>query len=580
MDLESLRRGIRKNLVFFVLSILFSILALSLDMFNPRIVQEIIDGVIIGGRMEDLSRLLLFLSIITLSRVLLGYGRGYFMDLGGSALASDIRVDLLKHLQTLPLSFFDQINTGELMSRIKEDIDNVWFTFGFALMFFVEQVFYFIIAGIILFGINRELTLLIVLLLPIIGYIAYKLEVRIDKVYGEISDQGVRLNTTAQEDIAGIRVVKSFGRERHEIEKFFRENHRNYELNVKQAKTLASYGPWMDFLTNISIAIAITIGGLFVIRETMSVGTLVAFSTYVSMLVWPMRMLGWLINALSQCRASLKKIDRFFKEKPEREVIGTPVMLKEIRGNVSFRDVSFKYKDEYVLKNINFELKEGKTLAIMGTTGSGKTTLINLIGRFYEPWEGEILLDGVDIKNISLEVLRSAISYVPQDVFLFSDTVLENIRLGSQVPEEEIIKALETARAYNFVMNLPEGLDTIVGERGLGLSGGQKQRLSIARALVRRARILILDDVTSSLDMETEHYVQRAIEKHYGDFTKIIIAHRVSAVKNADEIIILENGEIVERGTHQELLALRGRYFDIYQEQYGKYILDFEEEMV
>jgi ATP-binding cassette subfamily B protein len=293
-----------------------------------------------------------------------------------------------------------------------------------------------------------------------------------------------------------------------------------------------------------------------------------------------MRMLGWLINALSQCRASLKKIDRFFKEKPEREVIGNPVMLKEIRGNVSFRDVSFKYKDEYVLKNINFELKEGKTLAIMGTTGSGKTTLINLIGRFYEPWEGEILLDGVDIKNISLEVLRSAISYVPQDVFLFSDTVLENIRLGSQVPEEEIIKALETARAYNFVMNLPEGLDTIVGERGLGLSGGQKQRLSIARALVRRARILILDDVTSSLDMETEHYVQRAIEKHYGDFTKIIIAHRVSAVKNADEIIILENGEIVERGTHQELLALRGRYFDIYQEQYGKYILDFEEEMV
>jgi len=580
MDLESLRRGIRKNLVFFVLSILFSILALSLDMFNPRIVQEIIDGVIIGGRMEDLSRLLLFLSIITLSRVLLGYGRGYFMDLGGSALASDIRVDLLKHLQTLPLSFFDQINTGELMSRIKEDIDNVWFTFGFALMFFVEQVLLYYLAGIILFGINRELTLLIVLLLPIIGYIAYKLEVRIDKVYGEISDQGVRLNTTAQEDIAGIRVVKSFGRERHEIEKFFRENHRNYELNVKQAKTLASYGPWMDFLTNISIAIAITIGGLFVIRETMSVGTLVAFSTYVSMLVWPMRMLGWLINALSQCRASLKKIDRFFKEKPEREVIGNPVMLKEIRGNVSFRDVSFKYKDEYVLKNINFELKEGKTLAIMGTTGSGKTTLINLIGRFYEPWEGEILLDGVDIKNISLEVLRSAISYVPQDVFLFSDTVLENIRLGSQVPEEEIIKALETARAYNFVMNLPEGLDTIVGERGLGLSGGQKQRLSIARALVRRARILILDDVTSSLDMETEHYVQRAIEKHYGDFTKIIIAHRVSAVKNADEIIILENGEIVERGTHQELLALRGRYFDIYQEQYGKYILDFEEEMV
>lgn len=549
-------------------------------MFNPKIVQEIIDGVIIGGKVSDLPRLLLFLSIITLSRVFLGYGKEYFMDLGGSALATDIRINLFSHLQTLPLSFFDKINTGELMSRIKEDIDNIWFTFGFGLMFFVEQVFYFTIASVILFRINWELTLIIIMLMPIVGYIAYKLEVKIDEVYEEISDQGVRMNTTAQEDIAGIRVVKSFGREKYEIEKFFKENHRNYELNLKQAKTLARYHPWMDFLTNISVALAITIGGLFVIKETMSVGTLVAFSIYVSMLVWPMRMSGWLINLLSQCRASLRKIDRFFKERPEKRVIGDPVILNEIKGNISFRNVSFKYQDEYVLKNISFELKEGKTLAIMGITGSGKTTLINLLGRFYEPWEGEILLDGVDIKNIDLGVLRSAISYVPQDVFLFSDTVLENIRLGTQVSEEEIIKALEVARAYNFVMNLPEKLETIIGERGIGLSGGQKQRLSIARALVRPAKILILDDVTSSLDMETEHYVQRAIEKYYKDVTKIIIAHRVSAVKNADEIIILENGEIVERGIHEELLNLRGRYFEIYLEQYGKYILDFEEELV
>lgn len=549
-------------------------------MFNPRIVREIIDVVIIGGKTKDLSRLLLLLSIIALSRVFLMYGRDYFMDLGGSALATDIRVNLFKHLQTLPLSFFDQINTGELMARIKEDIDNIWFTFGFGLMFFIEQVFYFVIASIILFNINWRLTLFIILLMPVVGYIAYRLEVKIDEVYGEISDQGVKMNTTAQEDIAGIRVVKSFGRERYEIERFFRENYRNYELNLKQGRTFARYYPWMDFLTNISVALAITIGGLFVIRETMSIGTLVAFSSYVSMIVWPMRMSGWLINLLSQCRASLKKIDRFYREKPEKKVIGTPVRVKEIRGDVTFRNVSFKYKDKYVLKNINFELREGKTLAIMGMTGSGKTTLINLLGRFYEPWEGDILIDGIDIKDIDLDTLRGAISYVPQDVFLFSDTVLENIRLGVEVPEEEIIKALETARAYNFVMNLPEKLETIIGERGIGLSGGQKQRLSIARALVKPARILILDDVTSSLDMETEYYVQRAIEKYYRDVTKIIIAHRVSAVKNADEILILEDGEIVERGTHQELLEIRGRYFDIYQEQYGKYILDFEEEIV
>lgn len=578
--MKFLNEGIKKNLGFFILSISFSLIALTLDMFNPRIVREIIDVVIIGGKTKDLSRLLLLLSIIALSRVFLMYGRDYFMDLGGSALATDIRVNLFKHLQTLPLSFFDQINTGELMARIKEDIDNIWFTFGFGLMFFIEQVFYFVIASIILFNINWRLTLFIILLMPVVGYIAYRLEVKIDEVYGEISDQGVKMNTTAQEDIAGIRVVKSFGRERYEIERFFRENYRNYELNLKQGRTFARYYPWMDFLTNISVALAITIGGLFVIRETMSIGTLVAFSSYVSMIVWPMRMSGWLINLLSQCRASLKKIDRFYREKPEKKVIGTPVRVKEIRGDVTFRNVSFKYKDKYVLKNINFELREGKTLAIMGMTGSGKTTLINLLGRFYEPWEGDILIDGIDIKDIDLDTLRGAISYVPQDVFLFSDTVLENIRLGVEVPEEEIIKALETARAYNFVMNLPEKLETIIGERGIGLSGGQKQRLSIARALVKPARILILDDVTSSLDMETEYYVQRAIEKYYRDVTKIIIAHRVSAVKNADEILILEDGEIVERGTHQELLEIRGRYFDIYQEQYGKYILDFEEEIV
>lgn len=578
--MKILNEGIKKNLGFFILSISWSLIALTLDMFNPRIIREIIDGVVIGGKTEDLSRLLLFLSLIAISRVFLMYGRDYFMDLGGSALATNIRVNLFRHLQTLPLSFFDQINTGELMARIKEDIDNIWFTFGFGLMFFVEQMFYFVIASIILFNINWRLTLFVILLMPIVGYIAYRLEVKIDEVYGEISDQGVKMNTTAQEDIAGIRVVKSFGRERYEIEKFFKENHRNYELNLKQAKTFARYYPWMDFLTNISVALAITIGGLFVIQETMSIGVLVAFSIYVSMLVWPMRMSGWLINMLSQCRASLRKIEKFYREKPEKKVIGAPVMVKEIRGNITFRNVSFKYKDKYVLKNINFELKEGKTLAIMGVTGSGKTTLVNLLGRFYEPWEGEILIDGIDIKNIDLETLRGSLSYVPQDVFLFSDTVLENMKLGLEVPEKEIIKALETARAYNFVMNLPEGLETIIGERGIGLSGGQKQRLSIARALVRPAKMLILDDVTSSLDMETEHYVQRAIEKHYRDVTKIIIAHRVSAVKNADEIIILENGEIVERGTHQELLEIKGRYFDIYQEQYGKYILDFEEEMV
>lgn len=577
--MKRLKKYIRHNLHFFISAIFCAILALSLDMFNPKIVELIVDRVIIKNNMELLPRLLLFMTLITFSRVILGYFKEYFMDLGGSRLAYELRVDLFEHLQKLPFSFFDGINTGELMSRIKEDIDNVWFTFGFGLVFFIEQLFYFLIASVILFSINWKLTLIVLTLIPFIGYIAYKLERENDEVYGEISDQGVRLNTTAQEDIAGIRVVKSFGREKYEIERFFEENKKNFELNVKQAKIFAKYFPWMDFLTNISIALAITLGGLWVIGDKMSVGTLVAYSGYVSMIVWPVRLGGWIVNMLAQCVASLKKIERLFRERPEKDFIGERIEVRGIRGEVLFKNVSFKYKDEYVLKNITFHIKPGKTLAIMGLTGSGKTTIVNLLGRFYEPWEGEILIDGMDIRKIDLKTLRENIAYVPQDVFLFSDTVRENIKLGKELDEKIIEKALKDAKALQFVRNLPEGLETIIGERGLGLSGGQKQRLTIARALARvligSAKILVLDDVTSALDMETELYIQKALEEY--NLTKIIIAHRVSAVKNADEIIVLEKGEIVERGTHEELLSLKGRYYETYQEQYGKYVFMEEE---
>jgi ATP-binding cassette subfamily B protein len=310
----------------------------------------------------------------------------------------------------------------------------------------------------------------------------------------------------------------------------------------------------------------------------MSIGTLVAYSGYVSMIVWPVRLGGWLVNMLAQCVASLKKLERLFKEQSEKPYIEPKIEVKEIRGEVTFRNVSFKYKDEYILKNISFHINPGETLAIMGLTGSGKTSLINLLGRFYEPWEGEILIDGMDIRRIDLKTLRENLSYVPQDVFLFSDTVLENIKLGKEISKEKILQALKDTRSYHFVINLPEELNTIIGERGLGLSGGQKQRLTIARALVRPAKILILDDATSFLDMETELYIQKSLEKYKG-ITKIIIAHRISAVKNADEILVIERGEIIERGTHEQLLKKKGRYYEIYQEQYGKYVF-MEEELV
>lgn len=576
--MKRLIKYIKPNLLFFIIALSSTLLNLILDLFNPRIIQKIIDEVLIDGNINVLTKLLTFITIITISRAFFGYLREYFMDIGGARLTTQLRIDLFDHLQSLSFDFFDKTNTGELMSRIKEDIDNIWFTFGFGVMLLFEQICYFLLASIILFSINFWLTFIIVLIMPIIAIIAYRLEVEADKVYEEISDQGVKLNTTAQEDIAGIRMVKAFGREKYEIEKFFKQNKRNYELNVKQAKITAKYNPLIEFISNFSIALSITIGGLLVTNSKMSIGTLVAYSGYVTMLVWPMRLLGWLINMVSQCRASLKKINNLFMIKPS--IVNSSDALKpSIKGKIEFKNVYFKYKDQYVLKNISFTLENGKTLAIMGTTGAGKTSIVNLIGRFYDIDKGQILIDGIDIKDIDLKTLRDSVGYVLQDVFLFSDSIIENIRFGNpKISIEDIISSLKDAKAYNFVMKLPEKLNTIIGERGIGLSGGQKQRLSITRAIARKPAILIFDDATSSLDMETEKYIQKELKKYEG-ITKIIIAHRISAVKDADHIILLENGEIVEEGTHGELILKKGIYYQIYMYQYGEYITNFEEEL-
>jgi ATP-binding cassette subfamily B protein len=567
--MKRLKKYIKHNLHFFISAIFCAFFALSLDMFNPKIVEMIIDRVILKNNMDLLPRLLLFMALITFSRVVLGYFKEYFMDLGGSRLAYELRVDLFEHLQKLPFSFFDRINTGELMSRIKEDIDNIWFTFGFGLVFFIEQLFYFLIASVILFSINWRLTLIVLTLVPFIGYIAYKLERENDEIYGEISDQGVRLNTTAQEDIAGIRVVKSFGREKYEIGKFFEENRKIFELNVKQEKIFAKYFPWMDFITNISIALAITLGDLWVIGEKMSIGTLVAYSGYVSMIVWPVRLGGWIVNMLAQCVASLKKIERLFSEKPEKEVIKERVEIKEIRGEIIFKNVSFKYKDEYVLKNISFHVKPGETLAIMGLTGSGKTTIVNLIGRFYEPWEGEILIDGVDIRKMKLESLRRQVAVMFQDTFLFSGSIMENIRYGRlSASDEEVINTAREVYAHDFVVSLEKGYDTRVQERGLRLSTGQRQLVSLARTLIANPKILILDEATASIDTHTERLLQKGIEKLLQGRTSFIIAHRLSTIQNADRIFVIENGKIVEEGNHEELMKKRGIYYNMFISQF------------
>jgi ATP-binding cassette subfamily B multidrug efflux pump len=555
---------IKRTKWYYLLAITAMFIGIGLDMFNPRLLRGIIDEVITGGKLALLPKFLAGLAGITVSRALLGYLKEYLFDYGSQKLVANLRLDLFDHLQSLSFSYFDGVKTGELMSRLKEDVDNIWQTLAFGIMLFVEQAVYFLTASLLLLSLNWKLATVALLLMPIIGWIAFKLETEIGSVFEKLSDQGVILNTTAQENLAGIRLVKAFCREKYEIAKFLSQNQANYRLKLDQAAVWSKHHPRIEFLTNLSVVLVTTVGGLLVIRSEITVGTLVAFSNYVMMLVWPMRMIGWLTNMLAQCRASLQKIEGLFAETPTVQESNHPRLPERINGEISFENVSFAYQGTLVLHDINLRIKPGSTVAIMGMTGSGKSSLINLITRYYDCTAGQIAIDGINVRDWPLSTLRRQIAVVMQETFLFSDTIAENIKFGvDAAAPEQISQAADRADINAFIRQLPESYQAIIGERGIGLSGGQKQRIALARALLKPAPILILDDATSNLDLETEARIQKTLATLRG-VTKVIVAHRISAVKDADEIVILENGAIVERGAHRDLLALKQRYYEIY----------------
>ena len=554
---------------------LFMIMNIVLDMINPILMKELVDKVIIGKNMSLLLQISFGLILITLSRAIFGYFKEYIFDVMSSKVNEDLKYDLFNHIQSLHFKYFDNMNTGELMSRIGEDIDNIWRTLSFGLRIFIENIIYFVLASAFLFYLNWKLALACISIMIPIGFLALRLEKKEMEAYDKISDHNAEMNTIAQENIAGVRLVKAFAREKHEILKFLKMNKVNHKLNMEQANILGKYYPPIEFLTNLSIVIMIALGGYFVIKKEMSIGSLVAFNGYIWNLIWPMRMLGWLTNMLAQNKASCNKILKIFGTKPDIDVSKYSKDKEKISGNIEFKNVSFKYNEDLILKNINLKIPAGSNVAIMGTTGSGKSSLVGLIGRYYDVCEGEVLVDGINVKELNLKTLRGSMSIVPQDTFLFSDTISQNIKFGKRdASEEEITKACALACATEFIDELEEGYSTIVGERGLGLSGGQKQRLSIARALVRDSSILILDDSTSALDMETEFKLLKNLNNNKSSNTTFIIAHRISAVKNADIILFMENGEIVEKGTHEELLAIEGKYYEIYCEQFKDFNLD------
>ncbi len=555
-----------------MISSLSMLIFIGLDHLMPYLQKILIDDAITKDQSHLVMPLLVTMLVISLLKPLLGFIKGFFYNVIGVRTHEDLKNELFEHLQSLEFSYFDHMNTGELMTRLGEDIENIWQTIGFGLSLFIENIIYFILSTIILFLLDYRLAIACLVIMIPIGGITIILERRFGMCYGKISDQTALINTTAQENIAGVRLVKAFAREKYEIHKFLKLNKTYYQLNMDQADAVATYFPIIEFLTNISLVIMIILGGYFVLKEELTLGTLMAFSGYIWNLIWPMRMLGWLIDILSRNAASAKKIFALLDRPSHVQTPPDSYAPKIVHGTITFKNVSFKYNEETVLKNINLTIPKGSTIAVMGTTGSGKTSLISLIGRYYDVCEGEVLVDDVNVNQFDLDILRSNMAIVMQDTFLFSDTIENNVRFGKhEASLDEIKNACHAACCLDFITNFEKGFLTEIGERGMGLSGGQKQRISIARALIRNTPMLILDDATSALDTETEYALLRNLKTFQNKATTFIIAHRISAVKNADLIIFLENGEIKEQGTHNELISKKGCYYDIYIEQFKQF---------
>lgn len=568
--MKKLHIYVGKHWLGYVFAILCMVIAIVLDMIYPMITESIIDDVMLGGKKELLFGLLAGIVVVGVGRAITGYFKEFTFDKLASTIGSEMRKDLFNHIQSLSMNFFAGTNTGELMARVKDDVDRVWDVLGYVGMLLIEVVIHVTIVLYCMFIRNWKLAFLPLVTMVICGVAAVVMERKLDKVYEGISEENAVLTTVAEENLAGVRTVKAFAREKFEIKKFLSHNNKYYELNITQSKVMAKYYPIFQFVGKALPVCTCVLGGISVMNGEMSLGALVAFVEYTRNCTWPMEMMGWLTNGLSSGIASYKKIKKIYGENPEISNKENAVILDTVRGDVTFENVTFSVDGKEILEDISFHLPYGKTLGIMGATGSGKSSIINLLQRFFDVSNGSVKLDGVDIRDLTLKQLRSSIAVVLQDVFLFSDTIEENIKMGQRkiLSEKEIKYAANRARASEFIEKLDEQYETVIGERGVGLSGGQKQRISIARAFSKKSPILVLDDSTSALDMETEVEIQKNLNTLKG-ITKIIIAHRISAVRHADEIIYLEDGKIAERGTHEELLLKKGLYYETYLAQYG-----------
>ena len=480
----------------------------------------------------------------------------------------DLKNEIFEHYQSLPLSFYRKNNTGDLMNRISEDVSKVRMYFGPAIMYGITLLTLFLMVIPFMFSINFKLTIYSLIPLPILSLSIYLVNNIIHKRSERIQESLSNLSTFVQEAFSGIRVIKAFDREEDINLQFEKESTDYKNKSLKLAFVQAVFFPLIMSLIGLSVILTIYIGGVEVFNGSISTGVIAEFIIYVNLLTWPVAALGWITSIIQQAAASQKRINEFLETKTD--IISTENLEKNLEGTIEFKNVDFIYPDSgiHALKNISFKVNQGESVAIIGNTGAGKSTLANLICRMYDISSGSLKIDGQSIQRYNLSCLRSQIGFVPQDVFLFSDSIRNNIAFGNpDMNEEKIIQAAKDADLLNNIADLPNGFDTRVGERGITLSGGQKQRVSIARAVAREPKILILDDALSAVDTKTENTILEAMAKIMKGRTSLIISHRVSSAKLASKIIVLLNGSIIEQGSHEDLLEKNGAYKGIYDQQ-------------
>lgn len=569
-------QNLKGDRVRYIFALCLSVVVSSLTIINPYIGQRIVDTFIAGDdAAQNLTHertLLISLCLGMIGFSLLRTGSAYFTALlyerVSQGMLFRVRIYLYNKIQGQDMKYYDHNRTGDLMTKMTGDLEMVRHSMAWVFKTIIESLTVFVAAVVYFFFIDAELTLWLLILSPPIGIIAFMFARRVRPMYVDLRERLSQLNTITQENIAGNRVVKAFAREEYEINKFTEKSVNYSKANKRAALVWLDYFPYLETLAQGFGVILMLAGGLFVMSGRITLGEFSAFSALIWGLSNPMRTIGIVINDFQRFFASLNKVVEVYYAHPDIVNEHKSAVKRRYQGRIQFEQVSFKYNNAMVLENVSFTVEPGETIAIMGATGSGKTTLINLIPRFYDVAKGRVLVDGTDVRKLELDELRSNIGVATQDVLLFSETIDGNIAYGNpDMPEEDVMAFAELAAAADFIRKMPDGYNTIVGERGVGLSGGQKQRIALARALAIQPPILILDDTTSAVDLETEEHIQRSLRGLDYPCTKIIIAQRVSTTAEADRILILDNGRIIEEGTHAELLAKRGYYYGVFMLQ-------------